>query len=74
MRGATAGEAAAELKRIIAGESWGRAATYMLQQTLAALSAEAGALRASARDAAQKWDATKGASELALAEAGSSNS
>jgi hypothetical protein len=70
---AAVGEAAMELKRIIDGESWGRAATYLLQQTLALLADKGSALQASAREVTQKLDATKAAGELALAELGSSN-
>jgi hypothetical protein len=72
-QGAEATEMPAELKRIIREESWGRAATYLLQQTLSSLAGEAGTVRAAALDAAQGLDAARRASELALAEAGTSN-
>jgi hypothetical protein len=72
-QGAEAAEMPAELKRIIREESWGRAATHLLQQILSSLAGEAGTVRAAALDAAQRLDVALRASELALAEAGTSN-
>lgn len=64
-------EVVEEVKRIIRGESWGQAATYLLQQMLTAVSVKASALQLSIHRTAQKLeDINKDGARLA-AETGS---
>jgi hypothetical protein len=60
-----------DLKRIVRDESWEQAANYLLQQTLAALSAEATALRPDIGHITQQMEATRSDGSRSQAEAAS---